>query len=106
MPGRAPDPDDLTRVIVDRLKPERVILFGSRARGRATAESDTDLFVEMETERRPPERIADVLALFGLRAWPLDVVVYTPAEVRRLRGIPGSLLGEIEAHGRVLYARV
>lgn len=105
MPVLPPDPDDLARAIVRRFHPERVVLFGSRARGEAGAESDTDLFVEMETDLRPPERIANILAVFGLRAWALDVVVYTPAEVRRLRGVPGSLLSEIEAQGRVLYAR-
>lgn len=101
----APDPHALAHVIVRRFGPRRVVLFGSHARGEATAESDIDLFVEMETDRRPPDRIADVVALFGLRPWPLDVVVYTPAEVRRLRGIPGSLLAEIESEGRILYER-
>ncbi len=101
---RPPDVDALARRIVERLAPTRVVLFGSRARGE-DAPGDTDLFVEMETDRRPPERVADVLAVFGLRPWPLDVVVYTPAEVARLRRVPTSLLNEIEASGRVLYER-
>lgn len=101
---RPPDADALARRIVERLDPARVVLFGSRARGE-DAPGDTDLFVEMETDRRPPERVADVLAVFGLRTWPLDVVVYTSAEVVRLRGVPTSLLNEIEASGRVLYER-
>ena len=100
----APDPAALARVIAEEFRPLRIVLFGSHARGEATPESDIDLFVEMETDARPPERVADVVALFGLRPWPLDVVVYTPAEVRRLRGLPGGLLATLEAEGRVLYA--
>ena len=59
----------------------------------------------METDARPPERAANVAALFGLRRWALDVVVYTPEEVERLRGVGGTLLAQIEADGRVLYER-
>ena len=59
----------------------------------------------MESDRRPPERTADVTALFGLRRWSLDVIVYTPEEVERLRGVAGTLLARIEAEGRTLYER-
>lgn len=93
----------ITKQVVERFNPRRVLVFGSYARGEAGPESDLDLFIEMETDRRPPERAADVAALFGLRPWPLDVVVYTPEEVERLRGRGGTLLARIEREGRVLY---
>jgi predicted nucleotidyltransferase len=92
-------------IIAEKFNPVRIILFGSHARGAATEDSDLDLFVEMETDRRPPERSIEVSAMFGLRPWPLDVVVYTPSEVARLRGIQGTLLSVIEAEGKVLYER-
>ncbi|MBM4326950.1 MAG: nucleotidyltransferase domain-containing protein [Deltaproteobacteria bacterium] len=92
-------------VIAKRFNPVRIIVFGSHARGDATDDSDLDLFVEMETDRRPPERAIEVSAVFGLRPWPLDVVVYTPSEVARLRGVRGTLLSVIEAEGKVLYER-
>jgi predicted nucleotidyltransferase len=95
----------ITRTIVERFHPRRIILFGSHARGEAKADSDLDLFVEMETQARPPERAIEVSSAFGLRPWSLDVVVYTPEEVRRLRGINGTLLSLIEAEGKVLYER-
>ena len=100
-----PDPDALARVIAAHLRPRRIVLFGSRARGDARDGADTDLFVEMETDARPPERAAAVSALFGLRPWPLDVVVYTPDEVARLRAVPGSLVATVEREGRTLYER-
>ena len=91
--------------IVERLRPRRIVLFGSRARGDAAPDSDFDLFIEMESDRRPPERSAQVAALFPLHPWPMDVVVYTPAEVLRLRGVRGTLLSMIEAEGKVLHER-
>jgi predicted nucleotidyltransferase len=95
--------EQVTRTIVERFHPKRIVLFGSHARGDAGSDSDLDLFIEMQTSRRPPERAIEVSAAFGLRPWPLDVVVYTPEEVQRLRGVSGTLLAAIEKEGKVLY---
>lgn len=92
----------LTRLLVERFGARRVVLFGSRARGDARPDSDFDIFVEMESTDRPPERNARVLAEIGLRPWSLDLVVYTPDEVARIRPIRGTLLSMIESEGRVL----
>jgi predicted nucleotidyltransferase len=91
------------RTIVERFHPKRIVLFGSYARGDADEESDLDLFVEMETSRRPPERAIEIASVFGLHDWPMDIFVYTPEEVKQLRGEGGTLLEEIEKEGRVLY---
>jgi predicted nucleotidyltransferase len=97
--------EQITRTIVERFNPRRIILFGSHARGEATSESDLDLFIEMGTPMRPPECAVQVSSLFGLRPWSLDVVVYTPEEVQRLRKVNGTLLSLIETEGKVLYER-
>ena len=93
----------VTRTIVERFHPRKIVLFGSYARGDADEESDLDLFVEMETLRRPPERAIEIASVFGLHPWPMDIFVYTPGEVKQLRGKGGTLLEEIEREGRVLY---
>jgi predicted nucleotidyltransferase len=93
----------ITRRIVERFHPRRIVLFGSRARGDARPDSDIDLFIEMESGKRPPDRAIDILSLFGLRTWSMDVLVYTPEEVRRSRGDVGSWVASIEAEGRVLH---
>ena len=95
--------EQVTRTIIERFHPKRIVLFGSHARGDAGSDSDLDLFIEMQTSQRPPERAIEVSAAFGLRPWPLDVVVYTPEEVQRLQGVNGTLLSTIEKEGKVLY---
>jgi len=97
--------DHVTKTIVERFHPRRIVLFGSHARGEAGPDSDLDLFIEMETSRRPPERAIEVSSVFGLRPWPMDVVVYTPQEVERLKKVKGTLLSVIEKEGKVLYER-
>lgn len=95
--------EHVTRTIVERFRPKRIMVFGSHARGEASPDSDLDLFIEMDTSHRPPDRAIEVSEAFGLRSWPMDIVVYTPEEVRRLRNVNGTLLSIIEKEGRVLY---
>jgi len=59
--------------------------------------------VEMETDDTPAQRARAIDALFGLRRWAMDLVVYTPREVEQQRQYRNSLIRMIEAEGRVLY---
>lgn len=95
--------EHVTKTIVERFQPRRIMVFGSHARGEAGPDSDLDLFIEMDTPRRPPERAIEVSEVFGLRTWPMDIVVYTPEEVGRLQRVSGTLLSVIEKEGKVLY---
>jgi len=100
-----PPVDEIVRRIVTAFHPRRIVMFGSRARGHTGPDSDLDLFVEMDSDKSPPERAIEVSRLFGLRRWALDLVVYTPQEVQRIRGVHGTLLSTIESEGQVLYER-
>lgn len=101
-----PPLDEIARRIVECFHPQRIVVFGSRARGEPHPDSDLDLFVEMESELPPPRRSTAIAELFADRTWPLDVLVYTPAEAKLARGKRTSFLTEIEAQGRVLYERL
>ena len=99
--------DYVTRTIVEHFHPQRIILFGSHARGDARRDSDLDLCVVMETSERPAKRRFEVASIFRGRHWPMDIVVYTPQEYEEWRHVKGFLVYEIDAEGKVLYdARV
>ena len=103
MTSATPPLDQITRTIVERFQPRRIVLFGSHARGQARPDSDVDLMVEMESPLPRGARAAEILKAFGIRPWAMDLIVYTPQEVMASRGTPGSLLTLIEAEGRTLY---
>jgi predicted nucleotidyltransferase len=98
------------RLATDRLvvqfHPQRVILFGSQARGTADARSDVDLLVicrfDAEWESRRTLMIAMDRALKGL-GMARDVIVLTPEEFERDRQIPGTVARPAWREGRVLY---
>ena len=98
-----PPIEEIVRKIVEALRPRRIVMFGSRARGDTGPDSDLDLMVEMETSDPPAQRIRVIDALFGLRRWAMDLVVYTPHEVQRERQYRNSLIRVIESEGKVLY---
>lgn len=100
-----PPIDHIVRTIVEAMDPRRIVLFGSYARGTPHEDSDIDLMVEMETDLKGPDRAIAIDRLFGRRGWAMDVFVYTPEEVQRLRDDVGTLVHVIEAEGVVLYER-
>lgn len=80
-------------------------MFGSYARGDATADSDIDLLVVMpdSTDRRRTT-IAIKEALHDLR-FPNDVIVTTPDLIARHGHLVGTILRPALREGKELYAR-
>ena len=84
--------DKMARRLARRFKPERIILFGSHARGTAGPDSDVDLLVVMPlTGSKRDKEIEMRIALHDI-AVPVDVIVVTPDEVARRRNIPGTIV--------------
>jgi predicted nucleotidyltransferase len=89
--------------IVERFRPEQVILFGSRARGAAAPDSDVDLLVVMRVEGSRRRQASAIDAALLDRTLPLDLVVVTPEEFERDRDRIGSVVRPAAREGRVLY---
>ena len=91
--------------IVVRFRPRRVILFGPRARGTATASSDVDLLVVFD--ELPSTRQAAIEVRRALADLPLakDIVVTTTDEIARRGKMVGSILRTALSEGSIIYER-
>lgn len=90
--------------ILSVVRPERVLLFGSWARGEAGPDSDLDFLVVTAFEgSRNEVGLAVLRALVGLPV-PTDVVVLRPEEWEAWRSVPGTVAYPANEDGVVLYA--
>jgi excisionase family DNA binding protein len=92
--------------IATSIHPEAVILFGSRARGDARAESDFDLAIlapDGVARRRVAMRAYESLADVPDRSVAVDIVVLTPSTIATERDLAGSIVGAVAREGVVLY---
>jgi HEPN domain-containing protein len=91
--------------LVEKYDPERIILFGSHAKGNAREDSDLDLLIVKETSLRPVDRAVEAGLLVADRAVPLDVMVYTPREMWELYWAGSPFIDEVLETGKILYMR-
>ncbi|MBM4027968.1 MAG: nucleotidyltransferase domain-containing protein [Planctomycetes bacterium] len=91
--------------IATRFHPDKIILFGSRARGQSGPNSDADLLVIMPTNGSKRQQAVQIdLALEGIPI-PIDLIVVAPEEVEKYRDATGTIIGEAVREGKVLYER-
>ncbi|MHC4508134.1 MAG: nucleotidyltransferase domain-containing protein [Planctomycetota bacterium] len=97
----------MTQRIVREVHPQRVLLFGSCARGEANEHSDVDfLVVEREpfgrnrSRRREATRIWRCLSEFRV---PTDILVYSTTEVVQWKDSSHHVIGMALREGKVLY---
>jgi predicted nucleotidyltransferase len=94
--------EEVVRRVVAVAQPERVIVFGSAARGQAGGESDVDLLV-VKAGADPLEVARRIYRhLFGVGA-AVDVVVVTPEDLERYRQSPALVIKHALAEGKVVY---
>ena len=84
-------------------EPERLILFGSRARGDADEYSDYDLILIKQTDRPFLDRLRDMVPYLIEFERPADILVYTPEEFARMGEI--GLGWVVQKEGVILYER-
>ncbi|MGD0221540.1 MAG: nucleotidyltransferase domain-containing protein [Terriglobia bacterium] len=95
--------NDIIRRIVQAAQPDKIILFGSRARGDARPDSDIDILVIKESTEPGFRRDAALyLTLAGLNA-PVDVMTYTPEEVNDWSAVPQAFITTAIREGKVVY---
>jgi predicted nucleotidyltransferase len=88
--------------IVERFRPQKVILFGSYAQGKPTPDSDVDLLVVMETDEQTLHAAARISAAID-HPFPLDILVFKPSELEASLERKGVFATEVMAKGIVLH---
>jgi predicted nucleotidyltransferase len=101
--------DELLQEIVGRIvravDPDKIILFGSRARGDSHTRSDLDILVIMESTEPRHRRSIPLFAALSDIMVPMDIVVYTPEEVREWGNVRQAFPTTALREGKVVYER-
>ena len=100
---------EMTNLIVAGVNPQKIVLFGSYARGDARPGSDLDFLVIEDGPFGPGRAREDEMArlwdiLFDYEV-PLDFLVYSPSEVEKWQSSPNHVVAHALKDGRVLYER-
>ena len=98
-----------TKSIIEKLKPldpEKIILFGSHAKGNATPESDIDLLIIRETKKKPAQRVGEALKLVWGNVPQIEPCVLTPLEFQRaIEENRFFITQEVIPYGKVIYEK-
>ncbi len=100
---------EMVRVIVEVAKPNKVILFGSRAKGTARADSDYDFivikeeaFFETHSRRKESGKLGRALAKFRVAN---DILMYSVDEIEQRRDWKNNVVACALKEGQVLYEK-
>jgi predicted nucleotidyltransferase len=91
--------------VVSRFSPDKIILFGSYAKGNAGPDSDLDLLVVMPLIGSKRQKAVEIGVALHDIAIAKDVIVVTPEEFEWRKDVIGTIERPAWREGKVLYAR-
>jgi predicted nucleotidyltransferase len=95
--------ENITNQIIEKYRPEKIILFGSAAKGELKPDSDVDfLIVKKETPHYGADRIRELSRLIEGNV-PIDFLIYRPEEFDKRLEMGDPFLRMVLREGRVLY---
>ena len=94
---------NLVQRIVEAVQPEKIIVFGSAARGTMRATSDLDLLVIKRGEFHHIDLAQRIYRALGAHDIAVDITVATPEEVEKYRDEYGLVLYSALREGRLIY---
>lgn len=97
--------NEIAQRIANKFNPERIILFGSYAKGTPDTGSDIDLLIIQDTDLPNHKRGLDIrLSLIGTKM-PFDILVYTSNEYEKEKNDKYSFLYSAIKYSKTLYER-
>jgi predicted nucleotidyltransferase len=94
----------LANRIAREFHPDKIILFGSHARGDVRPDSDVDLLVIIDSDEHPARMAAKITSRVHPRCYPLDLIVRSPKTIQMRLQMNDWFLRDAIRQGRVLYA--
>ena len=95
--------NDLKDVIVNKVHPEKILIFGSYAQGNPNEDSDLDILIIQNTELPRLQRSRMIRPHLRKFCFPMDILVYTPQEVEKWKNVPAAFITNIMSSARVIY---
>lgn len=89
--------------IASDFKPQRIVVFGSYAYGKPTADSDVDVMVVMPIPKNRRFRPSLEIRRRIPAGFPVDILVRTPEEISRRLGWGDSFISDVMKRGKVMY---
>jgi predicted nucleotidyltransferase len=93
---------EMARQIAEKFQPQKIILFGSYARGNPRPESDVDLLVIMDTPLKEHEQSLQIRRYLGVM-FGLDLIVRTPKKLAERIQMGDWFLRDVLQEGKVVY---
>jgi predicted nucleotidyltransferase len=94
--------NQVVKQIVDKFKPQKIILFGSYARGNPRPESDVDMLVVMDTQLKEVQQSIQICQQIEYK-FGLDLIVHTPEYLAERMKMGDWFLRDVIKEGKVIY---
>jgi len=98
-----------TKPIINKLRPlnpQKIIIYGSYAKGKIRPESDIDILIIKKTRKKPADRIAEVLKLVWGYIPHIEPQVLTPEEfAKAVSENRFFITQEVLKYGKVIYEK-
>ena len=96
---------EMAQRIVQEIHPDRILLFGSQARGQGTPWSDYDILIIAPSRLPRWRRAVPIYRLLAGIGAPKDVMWWTPEEVEEWRGVRSHFINTVLREGKTLYEK-
>jgi len=96
---------EVVRRIVEVADPDKIILFGSHARGEANSRSDLDILVVKESDVPRYDRSGGIYYALRDIMVPMDIITYTPDEIYDWSQVKRAFVTTAVREGKVIYER-